>query len=282
MFAVGASNVKEFFAQMFADPDLGHEPSSGGRQMNSHYATRYIGENGEWLDQTAMPNSSADASPTACQMARLLGLGYASKLYRQNKELHSMTKFSKTGNEVAFGTIGNASTSEGIFWETFNAAGVLQVPICFSIWDDGFGISVPNKYQMTKESISEITAGFAPTKDKPGIDIHTVKGWDYSALVNIYENAIANVRENHAPCLIHVVEMTQPQGHSTSGSHERYKTAERMKFEESHDCLTRMRDWIIAEGISDAGTLDKIERIRKKKSNWQKILLGKNYHSDRK
>src|SRR5690606_37082641 len=225
MFAIGESDIKKFFAQLYADPDPKHEPASGGRQMNAHFATRYIDDNGEWINQLETFNSSADASPTACQCARLLGLAYASKIYRTNQDLtdKDKQKFSAGGNEVAFGTIGNASTAEGIFWETINAAGVLQVPMLFSIWDDGYGISVPNKYQMTKANIGEIIKGFQNEKDAPGIDLYTVKAWDYPTLVRVYQEAVDKVRKEHIPAIIHVIEVTQPQGHSTSGSHERYK-----------------------------------------------------------
>lgn len=259
MFATGTSDVKKFFAQLYADTNIEHEPASGGRQMNGHFATRYIAPDGEWLNQTEMYNSSADISPTGGQMARLLGLAYASKLYRQNKALHKWSEFSHKGNEVAFGTIGNASTSEGVFWETLNAAGVLQVPMAVSVWDDGYGISVPNSYQMTKGSISEIIKGFQHTDVAPGIDIYVVNGWDYQALVETYRKGIEKCRRDHVPCLFHVVEIAQPQGHSTSGSHERYKTQERLKYEEQIDCLARMRSWMIAEGISDAASLDAME-----------------------
>lgn len=260
MMAIGALTIKQYFAQLFADPNLDHEPASGGRQMNNHFATRYIGSNGEWLSQTSQFNTSSDISPTGGQMARLLGLAYASKIYRQQKSLHSLTDFSDKGNEVAFGTIGNASTSEGVFWECVNAAGVLQVPLAISVWDDGYGISVPSKYQTTKESISEVLRGFQQTKESPGFDIYVTKGWDYPALVETYQRGIEKCRTLHIPALFHIVEVTQPQGHSTSGSHERYKNAERLAWEENTDCLRRMRDWMIKSGISNAAALDKIEK----------------------
>ncbi len=263
MFAIGASDVKKFFAQLYADSDLQHEPASGGRQMNSHFATRYIDADGQWLNQTELYNSAADISPTGGQMARLLGLAYASKLYRQNPALHKWDEFSHKGNEVAFGTIGNASTSEGIFWETLNAAGVLQVPMAISIWDDGYGISVPNSYQTTKGSISEVIKGFQHHEKSPGIDIYVVKGWDYQALCETYRKGIDKCRREHVPCVFHVIEIAQPQGHSTSGSHERYKDAERLKFEEQFDCLSRMRGWMIQEGIANAEALDALEQQTK-------------------
>lgn len=259
MFAVGGSDIKKFFAQLYADTDLEREPASGGRQMNSHYASRYLDANGDWLNQLMMPNTSADMSPTAGQMARLVGLGYASKLYRGNEKLAELSQFSINGNEVAFGTIGNASAAEGVFWESLNACGVLQIPVAISVWDDGYGISVPNAYQMTKESISEVVAGFQ-RGDKPGYDIYVVKGWDYPALVETYTRAIERVRKEHIPALIHVIELTQPQGHSTSGSHERYKSPERLKFEVEMDCLRKMRAWLIESGLATAESLETMER----------------------
>ncbi len=260
MFAIGASDVRKFFAQLYADTDLAHEPASGGRQMNAHYSTRYLDDQGRWLNQLMMHNSSADMSPTAGQMSRLVGLAYASKLYRQNPELGKFSQFSVSGEEVAFGTIGNASTAEGVFWESLNACGVLQVPAAISVWDDGYGISVPNSYQMTKESISEITKGFQGDKNLAGIDIHVVKGWDYPALVEAYAKGVDKIRREHVPALFHIVELTQPQGHSTSGSHERYKKAERMAFEEREDCLRKMRDWMITTGVAQEPALDSLEK----------------------
>lgn len=261
MFAIGASDVKKFFAQLYADTNTENEPSSGGRQMNSHFSTRYLDGKGQWLNQCMMYNSSADMSPTGGQMGRLLGLAYASKLYRNTKGLESFHQFSVGGNEVAFGTIGDASTSEGIFWEVLNAAGVLQVPMVVSVWDDGFGISVPKKYQTTKESISAVTAGFQRTPGmRDGYEIIKVAGWDYPALVAAYQKATAIARTEHVPCLVHVYDLTQPQGHSTSGSHERYKTDERMTFEKDMDCLQKMRSWIISENLSTPAELDNLER----------------------
>ncbi len=260
MLAVGGTTIKQFFAQLYADTDLSHEPASGGRQMNAHFSTRFLDEQGHWLNQLMINNSSADISPTAGQMSRMVGLAYASKLYRQNPELGRFSQFSVTGNEVAFGTIGNASTAEGIFWESLNACGVLQVPAAMSVWDDGFGISVPNSYQMTKESISEITRGFQGDAKVAGVDIHVVKGWDYPALVEAYAKGIEKVRREHVPALFHIVELTQPQGHSTSGSHERYKKPERMAFEEREDCLRKMRDWMVSTGVADEGELEALEK----------------------
>lgn len=259
MFALGATDVKKFFAQLYADTNLEHEPASGGRQMNAHFATRFIDAEGNWLDQRKQANSSADISPTAAQMARVVGLAYASKLFRNNKNLSGLTQFSVNGNEVAFATIGNASAAEGIFWEALNACGVLQVPVAVSVWDDGYGISVPNKYQMSKESISEAASGFA-RGERPGYDIYVVKGWDYPSLVDTYAKAIDKVRREHIPALIHVIELTQPQGHSTSGSHERYKTPERLQFEVDMDCLSKMREWLVDSGISTDAALTAIEQ----------------------
>lgn len=262
MFALGLSNPRGFFAQLYADPDLKREPASGGRQMNCHFATRTVSPDGHWFKQVDAFNSSADVSPTGGQMARLVGLAYASKLYRQEKALQQWTDascFSMNGNEVAFGTIGNASVAEGIFWEAVNAAGVLQVPFAISVWDDDYGISVPNELQITKRSISEIIKGFASSPDAKGYDLYTVKGYDYEALLETYTKAIGKCRKEHSPCLIHVTHMTQPQGHSTSGSHERYKSPERLQYEDSIDCVKKMREWILNRNIADPQTLENIE-----------------------
>jgi pyruvate/2-oxoglutarate/acetoin dehydrogenase E1 component/TPP-dependent pyruvate/acetoin dehydrogenase alpha subunit len=262
LLALGATTIKQFFAQLYADADVEREPASAGRQMNAHFATRYLDGDGRWLNQMMMANSSADLSPTAAQMGRLVGLGYASKLYRENKKLRSeqLAQFSVNGNEVAFGTIGNASAAEGIFWEALNACGVLQVPVAISVWDDGYGISVPNKYQMTKESISEVTRGFQRDDRLQGFDIYVVKGHDYPALVEAYAKGVEKVRKEHVPALFHIVDLTQPQGHSTSGSHERYKSAERMAFEEREDCITKMRTWMLETGVAAKAELDKLEK----------------------
>lgn len=259
MFAAGMSGVKEFFAQLFSNTDVEAEPSSAGRSMNGHFGTRSLHADGSWKALTAMKNSSSDVSPTGSQMPRLLGLAYASRLFRQNSQLHSYTDFSIQGNEIAFGTIGNASTSEGMFFEAINAAGVLQVPMLMSVWDDGYGISVPARYQTTKESISEILSGFRRTADKPGYEIFTVKGWDYPALLETYRAAEKICREEHVPVIVHVQEVTQPQGHSTSGSHERYKSKERLAWEQEYDCVKKMREWMIQEEISTAEELDALE-----------------------
>src|SRR6201991_4701228 len=264
MFATGMSNMKEFFAQLYANPDIEKDPASGGRQMNCHYATRFVNTDGSWVNQVETMNSSSDISTTAGQIPRLLGLAYASKLYRQNKELDYLKQFSINGNEVAFGSVGNGATSEGSFFETFNAAGVLQVPMAISIWDDAYAISVPAKLQTTKEDISEILKGFQREDGTNGYEIFKVRGWDYVALCETYERAIAICREQHVPVLIHVVEMTQPQGHSTSGSHERYKTKERLGWEDEHDCLLKMREWMIATAIATAEELNELENEAKK------------------
>ncbi len=264
MFATGMSNVKEFFAQLYALPDVEAEPCSAGRSMNGHFGTRSLNEDGSWKSLTSMKNSSADISPTAGQMPRLVGLAQASKLYRNNQELHQFENFSIKGNEVAFGTIGNASTSEGHFFEAINAAGVLQIPMAISIWDDGYGISVHAKYQTTKENISEILKGFQRDEKGEGFEIYRVNGWDYPALCETYEKAVQLCREKHIPVMIHVQELTQPQGHSTSGSHERYKSKERLEWEAEYDCIKQMREWMISSAIASAEELDAIEQEAKK------------------
>lgn len=265
MFAIGALTIEQFFAQLYAHPDVEAEPSSAGRSMNGHYSTRNINPDGTWKNLMEQKNSSADISPTASQMPRLLGLAYASKLFRENTKLNNKyPHFTNNGSEVAFGTIGDASTSEGLFWETINAAGVLQVPMAVSVWDDGYGISVPAIYQTTKQSISEVLKGFEQTEDKEGYRIFTVKGWNYPALCETYEQAIALCREHHIPVLIHVQEMTQPQGHSTSGSHERYKSKERLEWESEFDCIRKMREWILETAIATVEELDEIEAEAKK------------------
>lgn len=269
MMAIEELTVQQAFAALYAHPDLEAEPTSGGRQMGGHFATRTIDENGNWLNLTERKNSSADISPTAGQMPRLLGLAMASKVFRENEELKSFEEFSKRGAEVAFGTIGDASTSEGLFWETVNAAGVLQVPLVMSVWDDGYGISVPKKYQTTKGSISEALAGFEKSPESNGWKIIKVKGWDYPALVAAYEEGVQKARIEHVPVLIHVEEVTQPQGHSTSGSHERYKSKERLEWAKEFDCIAKFREWILefrheGEAIATKEDLDAIEAEAKK------------------
>ena len=260
MMALGLLSVQEYFAQLYADTDPVREPMTSGRQMNGHFGSATVGPDGHFLNLTNQPNSSIDLSPTAGQMPRLLGLALASKLYRENKDLQSFTDFSVNGNEVAFGTIGNASTSEGGFWETINAACVLQVPMLMSVWDDGYGISVPAKYQTTKESISDVLAGFQATENQDGLKIYRVKGHDYAELCRVYKHAADYCREHHAPVLIHVIEITQPQGHSTSGSHERYKSKERLQWEIDFDCLKKMREWILANKLVDESAMGALEK----------------------
>ncbi|MBN1197997.1 MAG: hypothetical protein JXA23_01505, partial [Bacteroidales bacterium] len=259
MMAAGLFTPEEFFAQLYGDTDITINPGTVGRIMNNHFATRSIDEQGDWKDLTKQKNSSADISPTAGQMPRLLGLALASKLFRDNPGLKSYRQFSVNGNEVAFGMIGDASTSEGHFWETMNAAGVMQVPLAMSVWDDGFGISVPQKYQTTKQSISAVLKGFEKDDNNPGILIYKVKGWDYPALFETFKQGISLCREEHIPVLFHVTELTQPQGHSTSGSHERYKSEERLEWEKEYDCIARMRKWILESQLASPEELDQIE-----------------------
>lgn len=259
MFATGMSNIREFFAQLYAHVNVKAEPASAGRLMNGHFATRMLDDAGNFKDLTSEPHSTSDISPTAGQMGRALGIAYASKLYRQNPDLKSFENFSKNGDEVSFVTIGNASTSEGHFWETINAAGVLQVPLAVNIWDDQYGISVPAKYQTTKENLSEILKGFETNEHGLGYRIYNCKGWDYPALCEMYMTAIEEVRETHMPVIFHITEITQPQGHSTSGSHERYKSEDRLKWEAEHDCLKKMREWMLANGIATSEQLDSLE-----------------------
>ena len=258
MMAMGVYDSLEFFHQLYGNTDNQFNSGSRGRVFNNHFSIPNINPDGSWRDLTKQKNSSADISPTAGQMPRLLGLAYASKLFRQNKELQQFTTLSLKGNEVAFGSIGDASTSEGYFWETINAAGVLQVPMAVSVYDDGYGISVPKKYQTTKGSISEILKGFETEKDKPGIRIFKGKGWDYAGLIKLYQEGIAICREQHTPVVFHIEEVTQPQGHSTSGSHERYKSEERLKWEEEFDPIKKMREWIINSEIATSEELDKL------------------------
>jgi pyruvate/2-oxoglutarate/acetoin dehydrogenase E1 component/TPP-dependent pyruvate/acetoin dehydrogenase alpha subunit len=264
MMAIGAMNIQQFFAGLYGHTDINFDPMSAGRQMGGHFATHSLDANGNWNNLTQQKNSSADISPTAGQMPRLLGLAQASKIFRNEKGLEDKTNFSINGNEVAWGTIGNASTSEGLFFETINAAGVLQVPMVMSIWDDEYGISVHARHQTTKENISEILKGFQRDEDNNGYEILTVKGWDYPALVATYEKAAAIAREEHVPVLIHVQELTQPQGHSTSGSHERYKNAERLAWEAQFDCLAQMRNWLVDNNLATTEELDEIDNQAKK------------------
>ena len=257
MFSLGVSTLEDFFAQLYADTE--NDPFSGGRQMNNHFATPLIDEEGNWLEHTKRINVTSDTSNTGGQMARSLGLALASKHYRQNPALSNHTQFSNAGNEVCFCTIGDASTSEGVFWETVNAAGVLQVPLAIFVWDDGYGISVPTEYQTTKGSISAALDGFRYNEDEGGVKIFKGKGWDYRGLVELFSREIKQMRKDHIPAVFHIDEITQPQGHSTSGSHERYKSKRRLEWEKSNDCISLMEQWIIQEGLA---TLDECHQIR--------------------
>ena len=278
MMAINEFSIEQFFAGLYADCNLENEPMSGGRQMGGHFTTHSLQEDGSWKNLMEQKNSSADISPTAGQMPRLLGLAQASKIYRNVKGISS-EKFSDQGNEIAWGTIGNASTSEGHFWETLNAAGVLQVPMVLSVWDDEYGISVHAAHQTTKESISEIVKGFQRDEDNKGFEIIVVKGWDYVALIEAYEKAEKIARKEHCPVLIHVVELTQPQGHSTSGSHERYKDEQRLSWEREYDCNIKFREWILENNISTNEELEEIEKNIKrevregKKTAWNNYIL---------
>ncbi|MBT8325536.1 MAG: transketolase [Winogradskyella sp.] len=277
MMALGLLSIEEFFAGLYANTDIKKEPMSAGRQMGGHFTTHSLDENGHWKDLIDQKNSSADISPTAGQMPRLLGLAQASKIYKNVNGIDA-SKFSDNGNEVAWGTIGNASTSEGLFFETINAAGVLQVPMIVSVWDDEYGISVHAKHQTTKENISEILKGFQRDNKANGYDIYRVKGWNYPELVDVYQRASQTSRKEHVPAIIHVQELTQPQGHSTSGSHERYKSEERLNWESEHDCNKKMREWIIENNIATSDELSEIEaRIKKavrdgKKAAWSALI----------
>ncbi|MEZ4937328.1 MAG: thiamine pyrophosphate-dependent enzyme [Crocinitomicaceae bacterium] len=285
MMAIGQLTVREYFSALYAHTDVEIEPASGGRQMGGHFSTRSLNDDGSWKNLMEQKNSSADISPTAGQMARLVGLAQASKIYRNNKDLHDRTQFTNKGNEVAFGTIGDASTSEGPFWESINAAGVLQVPMVMSVWDDGYGISVPKKYQTTKASISEALSGMQRTKTKTGYEILKSKGWDYADLVETYEKAVKIAREEHVPVLVHVEEVNQPQGHSTSGSHERYKSPERMQWEQDFDCIEKFKSWILDfkigdEPLASLEELEEIEKAAKKQVREEKTEAWKLFTED--
>lgn len=274
MMAIGQLDIQQFFAGLYGHSDLAHDPMSAGRQMGGHFATHSLDENGNWKNLTLQKNSSSDISPTAGQMPRLLGLAQASKIYRNVSGIENKTNFSINGNEIAWGTIGNASTSEGLFFETINAAGVLQVPMVISVWDDEYGISVHARYQTTKESISEILKGFQRDENANGYEIIKVKGWDYPELVSAYERAAEIARTEHVPVLMHIYQLTQPQGHSTSGSHERYKNADRLAWEGEYDCIVQMKKWMLENNMATAEELDAIdEQIKKdvlegKKAAW--------------
>jgi len=262
-FASGLATVEQFFAQLYADPDVTHDPFSAGRQMNAHFATPFVDEKGNWLPLAERKNISSDIAPTAGQMVRGLGLAFASKCFRNIKGLEDLKELSNNGNEVCFCTIGDASTSEGQFWETINAAGVLQVPLVVFVWDDGYGISVPKKYQTTKASISDVLSGFQKEEGTNGFNIYKVKGWDYASLCETFEQGIKQARETHVPTLFHVEEITQPQGHSTSGSHERYKSPERLEWERAWDGLVKMREWVLENALASEEELENIEQEAK-------------------
>ncbi len=278
MMAIGELSIQQFFAGLYGHTDLEHDPMSAGRQMGGHFMTHSLKPDGTWKNLTVQKNSSADISPTAGQMPRLLGLAQASKIYRNVAGIKNATNFSIFGNEIAWGTIGNASTSEGLFFETMNAAGVLQVPMVMSVWDDEYGISVHAKHQTTKENISEILKGLQRDENNKGFEVFRVKGWDYGELIATYEKASKIAREEHVPVFVHVIELTQPQGHSTSGSHERYKNAERLEWEGNFDCVRKMREWILEFGLASAETIEILEtEIKKevqegKKAAWNAFL----------
>ncbi len=278
MFASGICTVEQYFAQLYSDPYKENDPFSAGRQMNAHFVTKNVDENGEWLNLANQKNTSSDMAPTASQMPRALGLALASKLFRSVDVLKEFKNLSNNGNEICFCTIGDASTSEGHFWETVNAAGVLQVPLAVFVWDDGYGISVPKKYQTTKGSISEALSGMQKTSGTNGIDIYKVKGWDYAGMCEVFEPALQKIRDTHTPALFHVEEITQPQGHSTSGSHERYKSSERLTWEKEWDCIRQMKEWIIENTLATAEEISAIEDEAKehvkegKQKAWEKYI----------
>ncbi|PWJ56953.1 pyruvate/2-oxoglutarate/acetoin dehydrogenase E1 component [Dyadobacter jejuensis] len=278
--AVGNLTWKAFFAQMYAHADLEHEPSTAGRSMNGHFSTRWLDESGDWVDQTQLYNSICDVSSTAGQMPRAVGIAYASKLFRNLPELSGMEKFTRNGNEIVFATIGDGSTSQGMFWESMNAAGVLQIPLLTSVWDDGFGISVPVAYQTTKGSISKALAGLQRTEEEPGLQIFTVSGWDYPALLETYREAANICRSRHVPVLVHVTDLTQPQGHSTSGSHERYKTKSRLKWEREYDCNLCFKNWILENGYAMEEELEEIEATAKETALHERNMAWQAYRQE--
>lgn len=278
MFATGMSDIEKFFSQLYANPDLDNEPSTAGRMMNGHYGTRWLDANGDWIDLTQDVHSSSDISPTAGQMVRALGLAFASKCYRNVQELQQgFEKFTRNGNEVVFCTIGDASTSEGLFWESVNAAGVLRVPMAIFVWDDGYGISVPRKYQTTKNSISEALAGMQWDEATGGINIYKVKGWDYAGMLETIQKGVNRVRETHIPAIFHVQEVTQPQGHSTSGSHERYKSKERLEWEKEWDCISKLREFILTHEIAAEEEIMRIEEDAKAQAREAKQRAWDNF-----
>ncbi len=282
MMAIGALTIKEYFAALYAHTDLEKEPTSAGRQMGGHFSTHSLNDDGSWKNLMLQKNSSADVSPTGSQMPRLVGLALASKVYRQNKALHNRTEFSNKGNEVAFGTIGDASTSEGMFWESVNAAAVLQIPMALSVWDDGYGISVPTRYQTATGNISRALSGMQRSKKHSGIEIFKTKGWDYPHLCETYEKAVALCREEHVPVLIHVEEVNQPQGHSTSGSHERYKSEERLKWEAEMDCIEKLREFILSAEIATVAELKQIDEEAREDVRNQKSEAWKEFNAETK
>ncbi|MCI0617799.1 thiamine pyrophosphate-dependent dehydrogenase E1 component subunit alpha, partial [bacterium] len=280
MMAIGELTTQQYFAQLYAHTDVSADPASGGRQMNGHFATRMVDENGALRDLANLKNSRSDVSPTAAQMPRLLGLAYASKLFRNNPELRNLTHLSTEGNEIAFGMIGNASTSEGPFFETMNAAGVLQVPMLVSVWDDDYGISVPQEYHTVKKSISKALAGLQRNAKEEGFEILVVNGWDYEALIRTYEKAEKICREYHVPVLVHVTEVTQPQGHSTSGSHERYKSKERLNWEKDYDCIKKMREYILSNELCSEDEVNQLEKDGKAAAKAAREAAWKDFNDD--
>ncbi len=277
MFATGLATVEQFFSQLYADPDVKNDPFSAGRQMNSHFATPFVNEEGDWLDLVNRMNITSDIAPTAGQMPRALGLAFASKVFREATSGNEFAHLSDNGNEICFCTIGDASTSEGHFWESVNAAGVMQVPLAVFVWDNGYGISVPVKYQTTKGSISTALRGFQKTELTNGINIYKVKGWDYAGMCEVFESALHEMRETHVPAIFHVEEMTQPQGHSTSGSHERYKSTDRLAWEKEWDCIRKMRQWMIANGLASEDELTEIEYASKQAVKQSKVRAWQKY-----
>ena len=277
MFAIGHASVEQFFAQLYADPDSNNDPNNAGRQMVSHFCTPLTNEQGEWRDLVNIMNIASDMAPTAAQMPRAVGLALASKLFRNEPVLRQFEGLSNNGNEVCFTTIGDASTSEGHFWETVNAAGVLQIPLAIFIWDDGYGISVPKKYQTTKGSISDALSGMQKEEETNGLNIYKVRGWDYAGMCEVFDEGLKLARDQHIPVIFHVDEITQPQGHSTSGSHERYKSQERLTWEREWDCLKKMREWIIENALCDAEELEEVERKAKKEVKESKDRAWQNY-----
>src|SRR5437899_571370 len=280
MFAVGLADLSQYFAQLYADPDVVRDPNSAGRQMLSHFATRTLDERGRWKDLLASGQSASDLSPVGSQMPRAIGLAWASKLYRESAAARGVSPgFSRNGEEVCFATIGNAGTSEGVFWESLNAGGVLQIPLVISVWDDGYGISVPNELQTTKGSISALLEGFQRSDGGAGYDLHTVKGHDYLACCDVYQLGVERARREHVPAVVHVIEITQPQGHSTSGSHERYKSKDRLKFEKDFDCIARMREWLIEQGIASESQMQGWEAADKEAVEAARDLAWEAYQS---